>query len=277
MLRSIQKRRSTSKASKCPGRGEIQEKTTHHILTALHLRQVPHLVQIPLTRQVRAAQVRDALDAAQPAHVVETRDGREVGPARETTDVLEGDALLLLSEARRRGRPAGDGGRVRAEVAGGPARLKAGRRRHGSRLMVLRLEVGEALLLLLLLLRLLLLVRHPPTRGVGLPYQILIPREELHEDRVAVRLDHLAEAVDARRGVHGREGADGVAYGKVLLGLASRGGLLLLADDDAGRLRRRLLLLLLGLGAGRVGTVRLEEDLVAVLVVQGLSGRAAGD
>ena len=138
--------------------------------------------------------------------------------------------------------------------------------------MVLRLEAGEALLLLLLLLRLLLLVRHPPTRGVGLPYQILIPREELHEDRVAVRLDHLAEAVDARRGVHGREGADGVAYGKVLLGLA-RGGLLLLADDDAGRLRRRLLLLLLGLGAGRVGTVRLEEDLVAVLVVQGLSGR----
>ena len=40
------------------------------------------------------------------------------------------------------------------------------------------------------------------------------------------------------------------------------------ADDDIGRLRH-LLLLLLGLG-GRIRPVRLEEDLVAVLVVQGL-------
>mmetsp|Transcript_13720 Transcript_13720/g.31306 ORF Transcript_13720/g.31306 Transcript_13720/m.31306 type:complete len:340 (+) Transcript_13720:1285-2304(+) len=133
---------------------------------------------------------------------------------------------------------------------------------------MLRLE-GEALLLLGLLL---LLVRHPPTGGVGLPDQILIPREELHEYRVAVRLDHFPEAVDAGCGVHGSEGANGVAYGKVLL-LLARGLLLhggLAADDDVGRLRH-LLLLLLGLGlGGRIRPVRLEEDLVAVLVVQGL-------
>lgn len=180
-----------------------QDKNTHHILAALHLRQVPHLVQVPLAAQVSRAQVRDAFDTLQPAQVVQAGHAREVRPRRQGGHPLERHRVLFLAHGWG-GLPSSSSSRTGSGPVG-PAEVP----REPRRLEAPRGPVSGGLGLLLLL--------RPAGRALDpgrLTNEVLVPREKLHKDRMGVCLIHLApkgvHGGQGTRGVHGRERSDGV-------------------------------------------------------------------